>query len=438
MSAGAAFHSLAKHDEIVGLRQSSRRKHQLRDRLVHADRRRKHARADIGDVRKLEQPLDRAVFAVRAMKHREDDVERKAGDCRVGAALDRHDLLVARMRNQVGFAASASEPVRRVRAALLDDFGGRRRYRQPIGDDPAAVFFDPDGDRFVALLVEVLHDGCGRCDGNFVFARTAAVDDADAEFFHDASNIPLMFRFDVTHTHGAARRGVLTTPHGVVNTPAFMAVGTQGAVKAVTHRDLDDLGAEIILANTYHLYLRPGAERIGAFGGLHTFIGWNKPILTDSGGYQVFSLAARRKVHEEGATFRSHLDGTEHLLTPESAVDIQGQLGSDIAMALDECLEHPASHDRARESLERTLRWAKRGRDHFLRLRRLREPRADESKRLPEPFSRIPGRRSSASFKVERFPICAGGAWRARSRSASRRMPSAGSVSANRFRKCTT
>ena len=133
-----------------------------------------------------------------------------------------------------------------------------------------------------------------------------------------------MFRFEVTHTHGAARRGVLTTPHGVVNTPAFMAVGTQGAVKAVTHRDLDDLGAEIILANTYHLYLRPGTERIGAFGGLHTFIGWNKPILTDSGGYQVFSLAARRKVHEEGATFRSHLDGTEHLLTPESAVDIQG------------------------------------------------------------------------------------------------------------------
>jgi queuine tRNA-ribosyltransferase len=178
-----------------------------------------------------------------------------------------------------------------------------------------------------------------------------------------------MFRFEVTHTHRAARRGVLTTPHGVVNTPAFMAVGTQGAVKAVTHRDLEDLGAEIILANTYHLYLRPGAERIGAFGGLHTFIGWNKPILTDSGGYQVFSLAGRRTVHEEGATFRSHLDGSEHLLTPESAVDIQAQLGSDIAMVLDECLEYPASHGRARESLERTLGWARRGRDHFLHLR---------------------------------------------------------------------
>jgi len=177
------------------------------------------------------------------------------------------------------------------------------------------------------------------------------------------------FTFSVTHTDGAARRGVLTTPHGNVQTPAFMAVGTQGAVKALTHRDLDDLGAEIILANTYHLYLRPGAGRIGAFGGLHAFMGWNKPILTDSGGYQVFSLAARRKVHEEGATFRSHLDGSEHLLTPESAVDIQAQLGSDIAMVLDECLEHPASHDRARESLDRTLRWGKRGRDHFLRLR---------------------------------------------------------------------
>ena len=156
------------------------------------------------------------------------------------------------------------------------------------------------------------------------------------------------------------------TPHGVVQTPAFMAVGTQGAVKAVTHRDIEELGSEIILANTYHLYLRPGADRIGRLGGLHKFIGWSKPILTDSGGYQVFSLAARRKVHEEGATFRSHLDGSEHLLTPESAVEIQARLGSDIAMVLDECVEYPATHDRASEALERTLRWARRGRDHFV------------------------------------------------------------------------
>ncbi len=225
-----------------------------------------------------------------------------------------------------------------------------------------------------------------------------------------------MFSFEVTHTHGAARRGVLTTPHGVVKTPAFMAVGTQGAVKAVTHRDLDALGAEIILANTYHLYLRPGAARIGAFGGLHTFIGWNKPILTDSGGYQVFSLAARRKVHEEGATFRSHLDGSEHLLTPESAVDIQAQLGSDIAMVLDECLEHPASHDRARESLERTLRWARRGRDHFLALRkRSRVQSAMRSRPFHEPrpgaIRHHPGGRS---------PTCAGAASKRPSPSASR------------------
>jgi queuine tRNA-ribosyltransferase len=176
-----------------------------------------------------------------------------------------------------------------------------------------------------------------------------------------------MFTFTITHTHGAARRGVLLTPHGSIHTPAFMPVGTQGAVKAMLHRDLEALGAEIILANTYHLYLRPGADRIGRLGGLHKFIGWRKPILTDSGGYQVFSLAARRKVREEGTTFRSHLDGTEHLLTPEGAVDIQALLGSDIAMVLDECVEYPATHHRTRDALERTLRWARRSRDHFLR-----------------------------------------------------------------------
>ncbi len=148
-----------------------------------------------------------------------------------------------------------------------------------------------------------------------------------------------------------------------------MAVGTQGAVKAVTQRDLENLGAEIILANTYHLYLRPGSDRVGRFGGLHKFIGWSRPILTDSGGYQVFSLAAKRTVAEKGATFRSHLDGSEHVLTPESAVDIQAQLGSDIAMVLDECLEYPATEARARESLDRTVRWARRAREYFLRAR---------------------------------------------------------------------
>src|SRR6266566_315584 len=177
------------------------------------------------------------------------------------------------------------------------------------------------------------------------------------------------FGFRVTHHDGCARRGVLTTAHGDVETPAFMPVGTQGAVKGVTHRDLDSLGAGILLSNTYHLYLRPGADLIARRGGLHRFIGWTKPILTDSGGYQVFSLAARRTIDEQGAHFRSHLDGSAHSLTPEKAADIQAQLGSDIAMVLDECLAHPAALDLARQSMERTLRWGRRGRDRFLALR---------------------------------------------------------------------
>ncbi len=161
----------------------------------------------------------------------------------------------------------------------------------------------------------------------------------------------------------------MTTPHGDVETPAFMPVGTQGAVKGVTHRDLDGLGAEILLSNTYHLYLRPGDDLIARRGGLHRFIGWSKPILTDSGGYQVFSLANRRTIDEKGAHFRSHLDGSAHTLTPEKATDIQAQLGSDIAMVLDECLAYPSPEDLARRSMERTLRWACRARDRFLALR---------------------------------------------------------------------
>src|SRR5437762_10151676 len=177
------------------------------------------------------------------------------------------------------------------------------------------------------------------------------------------------FDFRVTHSDGGARRGIMTTPHGVVETPAFMPVGTQGAVKGVTHRDLEALGAEILLSNTYHLYLRPGDDLIARRGGLHRFLGWTKPILTDSGGYQVFSLAARRTIDEQGAHFRSHLDGSAHSLTPEKAADIQAQLGSDIAMVLDECLAHPATAEAVRASMERTLRWACRARDRFLALR---------------------------------------------------------------------
>jgi queuine tRNA-ribosyltransferase len=177
------------------------------------------------------------------------------------------------------------------------------------------------------------------------------------------------FDFRVTHTDGAARRGVLTTAHGDVETPAFMPVGTQGAIKGVTMRDLEGVGAQILLSNTYHLYLRPGDDLIARHGGLHRFIGWTRPILTDSGGYQVFSLAQRRTIDEQGAHFRSHLDGSAHLLTPEKAADIQAQLGSDIAMVLDECLGHPAEPAAVRESMERTLRWAARARWRFTSLR---------------------------------------------------------------------
>ena len=176
----------------------------------------------------------------------------------------------------------------------------------------------------------------------------------------------MAFGFRVTHVDARARRGVMSTPHGDVQTPAFMPVGTQGAVKGVTHRDLEDLGAEILLSNTYHLYLRPGDDRIARRGGLHAFTGWKRPMLTDSGGYQVFSLAHRRTIDEEGAKFRSHLDGSAHLLTPEKAADIQAQLGSDISMVLDECLAYPADPETARRSMERTVRWAKRARERFL------------------------------------------------------------------------
>jgi len=148
-----------------------------------------------------------------------------------------------------------------------------------------------------------------------------------------------------------------------------MPVGTQGAIKGLTHRDLMSVGAGILLSNTYHLYLRPGDDLIARRGGLHRFIGWTRPILTDSGGYQVFSLAERRTITEEGARFRSHLDGSDHLLTPEKAADIQSQLGSDISMVLDECLALPADVPAVRASMERTLRWACRGRDRFLALR---------------------------------------------------------------------
>jgi queuine tRNA-ribosyltransferase len=177
------------------------------------------------------------------------------------------------------------------------------------------------------------------------------------------------FSFNLISTDGAARRGELRTAHGVVQTPAFMPVGTQGAVKAMRHADVETAGAEIILGNTYHLFLRPGDELIARRGGLHRFIGWDRSILTDSGGFQVFSLAERRVITEEGAEFRSHLDGTLHLLTPERAVDIQSHLGSDIAMVFDECLAYPADKDAAAASMQRSARWARRCRERLVSTR---------------------------------------------------------------------
>jgi len=157
-----------------------------------------------------------------------------------------------------------------------------------------------------------------------------------------------------------ARLGRLVTAHGEVETPAFMPVGTAGSVKAISPRDLEEIGCQMILANTYHLYLRPGVEVIRELGGLHRFTGWSRSILTDSGGYQVFSLGALRKITEEGVHFQSHLDGSSHLLTPERVVQIQEQLGSDIAMVLDECIPHPESREYVRASTLRTARWAER------------------------------------------------------------------------------
>ncbi len=201
------------------------------------------------------------------------------------------------------------------------------------------------------------------------------------------------FSFRVLRTDGAARRGEMTTPHGVVQTPAFLPVGTRGAVKGVTPRDLREVGAEIVLANTYHLWLRPGDGLIARLGGLHRFMGWDGPILTDSGGFQAFSLGEKRVITEEGIRFRSHLDGSEHLLTPEGATDIQAQLGPDIAMVLDECLAQPAPPAAVRESAERSARWARRCRDRFLAL----------SEKGPGP--------SSAVADVERGPGPVSRAW---------------------------
>ena len=174
------------------------------------------------------------------------------------------------------------------------------------------------------------------------------------------------FRFEVLKTDpSGARLGRLETPHGVIETPAFMPVGTAATVKGLTQETLESLGAGILLANTYHLYLRPGHERVRRLGGLHRFMAWHGAILTDSGGFQVFSMADLRDVSDEGVRFRSYLDGSQHFFTPEISVEVQAALGSDIAMVLDECIEFPASRERARQAARRTTEWALRSRRAF-------------------------------------------------------------------------
>jgi queuine tRNA-ribosyltransferase len=173
------------------------------------------------------------------------------------------------------------------------------------------------------------------------------------------------FTFEVTATSGAARAGVIRSPRGEIRTPAFMPVGTAGTVKAMLPQSVRETGADILLGNTYHLMLRPGAERIARLGGLHKFMDWHRPILTDSGGFQVMSLAGLRKLTEDGVSFQSHIDGHAEFLSPERAMEIQGLLGSDIQMVLDECPAYPASEADIEKSLNLSMRWAKRSRDAF-------------------------------------------------------------------------
>ena len=173
------------------------------------------------------------------------------------------------------------------------------------------------------------------------------------------------FRFQIEARDGAARAGRMFTPHGEVQTPVFMPVGTLATVKGVPQDTLEELGVEILLNNTYHLYLRPGVETVRRLGGVQKFMAWDRPILTDSGGFQVFSLSDLRKVTEEGVAFRSHLDGSSHFFSPESAIAAEIGLGADIIMAFDECTEHPAEYARTRDSMEMTLRWAERSKKYF-------------------------------------------------------------------------
>ncbi|MDP2913038.1 MAG: tRNA guanosine(34) transglycosylase Tgt, partial [Candidatus Omnitrophota bacterium] len=192
-----------------------------------------------------------------------------------------------------------------------------------------------------------------------------------------------MFRLLHKDKSSKARVGKIVTSHGEVDTPVFMPVGTQGTVKAISNAELKESGARIILGNAYHLFLRPGLDIIKKAGGLHKFMGWDRPILTDSGGYQVFSLATLRKLSEDGVEFSSHIDGAKHFLTPERAVEIQEILGSDIMMTLDECVHYPAPRDYVEQSLALTTRWARRSKEYFRRPQTVDQPVPAGAKDMP-------------------------------------------------------
>ncbi len=302
---------------------------------------------------------------------------------RLRRALDRENGLFARPRNEVHLAPRAN-----CRAAssarLLDDLRRRRRGRRLVGERPAAVFLDADGHRLVATAVQVCEDGRCRGERDFVLARSAAVEHTNRTRFtreritgvrsgpsrgpkaislSDVSD--RSFQFHVLAHDGAARRGEMRTPHGIVQTPAFMPVGTQRRGQERSRIAISRIGP-VWRRNHPRQYLPPlSAARRRSHRARRRpspFIGWDRPILTDSGGYQIFSLADRRRISEEGAEFRSHLDGSLHLLTPERATDIQAQLGSDIAMVLDECIATPATVEQARVAMERSVRWAARAR----------------------------------------------------------------------------
>ena len=232
--------------------------------------------------------------------------------------------------------------------------------------------------------------------------------------------------FKLLKTEGTARRGEFSCPHGTVQTPVFMNVGTQAAIKgALSAEDLEHIGTQVELSNTYHLHLRPGDEVVKKMGGLHKFMTWQGPILTDSGGFQVFSLAGLRKIKEEGVTFASHLDGHKIFMGPEESMRIQSNLGSDIAMAFDECVENPATYPYAKASCERTARWLARCKEALVKYN-------------AEPPQSIPASSSGASIRARRSRTFASGTCRRLQSSIFLATRSAGLPSANRPRSCTT